>query len=220
MRCVAALAGLAGCLFLVSAGSVLAHDHSGGVCSSCHGASSGRSTVTSPTTVAALPGDLVSFTISVANANSTAIAAFTGKLDASITSGRETEPLTAVAGTADPNNKLSVVQTSADWSQPLTTATPPVAKNYYTSTASGAAFSTTFSFYVPAGTPADTYQMWMRASEGTTGVDPDKVPRWTEATSVSVTVGEVPEPATLAMLLGGALVGLVCWRGRKQLAAK
>jgi hypothetical protein len=220
MRCVflraafRSLANLACFLILVSsAGSVLAHDHSGGNCSNCHAAPpSSRETVTSPTSVSVLPGDLVSFTINVSNANSAAIAAFTGKT----TSGSAAEPLTAVAGTANAANTLNVVPdstTAAGWTaQPHTSTT----KTYYTSNTPGSAFSATFSFYVPAGTPADTYQMWLKTSEGTTSGGP----KWTQGESVSVTVGAVPEPGTLAMLLGGALVGLVCWRGRKRLAAK
>ena len=68
---------------------------------------------------------------------------------------------------------------------------------YYTSSSSGLGpdFSKVFSFVVPAGTPADTYLLRMGVGRGSLGG---------EFTDVSLTVGEVPEPATLAMLLGGA----------------
>jgi hypothetical protein len=152
--------------------------------------------------VSVLPGALVSFTMNVTNGGSDGIAVFAGKT----ASGATTENLTAVAGSANANNKLNVVPTSSGWTaQPHNQTT----KTYYTSTASGPSFTSTFSFYVPSDTPADTYQMWMKAGGKEGG-------KWTQATSVSVTVGAVPEPATLAMLLGGALVGLICWRGRRR----
>ena len=83
---------------------------------------------------------------------------------------------------------------------------------YYTSSSSGLGpdFSKVFSFVVPAGTPADTYLLRMGVGRGSLGG---------EFTDVSLTVGEVPEPATLAMLLGGRRgTGLLA--GTKHLAAK
>ena len=158
VRKTAMLAALACSLGSIPSGSVSAHDHSGGNClnSGCHSSSSGRETVTTPASVSALPGELVSFTINVTNGGSDGIAVLAGKT----VSGATTENLTAVAGTANSNNKLNVVPTSSGWTAQPHSATT---KTYYTSTASGSSFTSTFSFYVPTGTPADTYQMWMKA---------------------------------------------------------
>ena len=123
-----------------------------------------------------------------------------------------TETLAAVSGAANAANKLVV--TPSVPAQGWVAQTGDSGATYYTSARFTATnYTQPFSFVIPAGTPADTYQLRM-------GVGGNSGGEWTESTLVNLTVGAVPEPATLAMLLGGALVGLVCWRGRKGLAAK
>jgi hypothetical protein len=78
----------------------------------------------------------------------------------------------------------------------------------------GTTNSRTFNISVPAGTTPDVYSLTVRVLG--TGANEFGVSQ-----EIFLNVASpVPEPATLAMLLGGGvLVGLVCWRGRKRIAA-
>jgi hypothetical protein len=76
-----------------------------------------------------------------------------------------------------------------------------------------AASSRTFTISVPAGTTPDVYSLTARVP-GNYGSGS------AFGTSQEIFLNVVPEPGTLVLLLGGTLVGLVCWRGRKRLAAK
>jgi hypothetical protein len=211
MRCVllrvAAQAACVSLLCLLFSNSALASPDFGGNCgrSSCHGGNTGVGQAdTTPASTTKLPGDLVTFTMNVTN-GSGGTAAFTGKPNtASPLSG--TQALTAITGTANVANLLVVtpdVATAAAWT---------AQGNYYINPGSGSSFTKTFSFVIPANTPADTYVLSMKvAGSGGSG-------EWSSTNPLSLTVGAVPEPATLAMVLGGALVGFICWRGRKRLA--
>jgi hypothetical protein len=219
MRCVlkvAAFVAVVSSLCLISAQSTLAHSGSGGNCAGCHGPEADKGTVTSPTSITATPGvGVVEFTINVLNGITASRVALTGKGETVGSGlGTGTESITAVTGSADAAHTLSV-PVSSGW-----TLRTVGGVTYYTAASDPAVtYSKTYSFTVPAGTPADTYNMVLLVA-GSDRTDPAAPVKWVQSTGVSVIVGEVPEPATLAMLLGGALVGLVCWRGRKHLAAK
>jgi hypothetical protein len=153
----------------------------------------------------------VTFTVNVLNGLDKSMVSLTGKGGTvGSNSGLGTDSITAVPG-INPANTLNVPM-SAGW-----VLKTKLGINYYNADAAyligAATYPRTFSFTVPTGTAPDKYEMAMKA----TGVD-TTFGMWTESTPINLTV--VPEPATLVMLLGGSLVGLVCWRGRKRIAAK
>jgi hypothetical protein len=219
MRCVllrvAAFVACATSLGSVFSGTVFASRDFNGNCGSsgCHTVTTGRE-ATTPTPITAQPGDTITFTTSVAGPGGTEYVVFSGKPVAGLDGA--TQSLTAVTGTANASHILAVAPSVPAQGWVLQTGDPGTNATYYTSARlTATSFTKDFTFVIPAGTPADTYTLRM----GVGGNSGSPAP-WTESTLISLTVGAAPEPATLVMLFGGALVGFVCWRGRKQLAAK
>jgi hypothetical protein len=217
MRCVLLravfLAVVASSVCLMSSGIAFANPGDGGNCGGCHTATPGKQDLTQTSTVTAHPGDPVSFTIKVINGigdagqgNQFAVA-ITGKG----TTGSTLQSLSNLSGDTNSANKL-IVPADATWTQQTVSS-----KVYYTdgpNTWTGSPVTKTYSFTIPSTTPYDTYHMVMKVAGGSGG-------DWSEVRDVYLQVtAPVPEPATLVMLCGGALVGLVCWRGRKGLTAK
>ncbi len=214
MRCVlvraAVLAAIVSSVCLISCGTAFASRDYNGNCgaSGCHGVTSGRED-TNPKSVTAQPGDTVTFTSSVTGPGNTSYVVFSGK----VTSGELTESLAAVSGTANAAHKLVVTPSVSGWTQQMGDSGAGNTVYYNAARSTAASYTKDFSFVIPAGTPADTYQLRMGVGGNSSG-------QWAEFTTLNVTVGAVPEPATLAMILSGALVGFVCWRGRKYVKAE
>ena len=196
MRCVLLrAAAFAACVLLLClsfSSKRLASPDFGGNCgrSSCHGGNTsvGQASTTPLSTI--MRCHLVTFTMNVTN-GSGGTAAFAGKPNtASPLSG--TQALTAITGTANAANTLVVTPNAA------TAAAWNAQGNYYISAGSGSSFQKTFAFVIPARMPADTYVLSMKvAGSGGSG-------EWSSTTPLLLTVGAVPEPATLAMVLGWA----------------
>jgi hypothetical protein len=209
-------------LCVVSTTVAWGHAGSGGNCAGCHTTVSGRQNVTSPTTIDAAPGQLVSLTINVTNGGAVDdpfAVAFTGKtLSTTPLSGVGAETLDAVKGTGDPIHDILMVPLNTG-TDTWTTRNPAAAPATYFSIGgssnlwTGSTFSKTYQFTVPIGTPADTYQMEMKAS----GFDSDINDKWTQATDVFIHVSQVPEPAVFVLLLtAGGAIACAVWRRRRQ----
>jgi hypothetical protein len=222
MRCVllktAFLAVLAFSVCLMSSGVALAYPSgSPGNCAACHTPiTSPVVETTTPTAITRTAGQTATFTVNFTNPNRTDppnpdqfYIVFAGPA----TTGTSTMPLTAIQGLGDSSHKLVVgapTEGTANWASKST-------GSYYvfptTPSTAASVLNKTFTFLIPLDTPADVYPLVMKAAGGAGG-------DWVQSTDLRLTVNAVPEPATLAMLLGGALLGFVCWRGRKHLAAK
>ena len=188
---VVAVVSLAASLLISFTGVALAHTNSSGRCVGCHTAATDKET-TAPTTVDALPGQPVAFTIQVTNAGVTGTrfaTAFTGKGTSSTTF----TSLDALPGDVNPLNVLAV-PADAGWTLSKPGTGTGAGKTYYTDEPAGGwqgSYSKTFAFTVPAGTPADTYHMVLKVA-GVDATEPELPVRWAQSTDVYLNVGRFP----------------------------
>lgn len=210
MRCVflktAILAAIVCSSCLMSASMAWASPGDGGNCANCHSSSASPVTLSvSPPSLSGGPNSALSFTITATQSGSQSFRlAVTGKAN----SGQDTTvPLTATVGTGGKTLSVPGPLPSESWTNRVSGSGA-----YYSSAASSAtSFPKSYSFTLPPGALADGYTLYVRAAGPST--------MWSTTVAVPLTVN-VPEPGTMAMLFGGALVGFICWRGRKRLAAK
>ena len=208
MRCVflktAALAAIACSACLTSGHVAWAFPSMGGNCgsSSCHTGTTADTVSASLDKTSYAPGETVKITFTVANpAGDNFRAALTGSPVGT------TSTTNAIKGAL--GNTLTVPAPSEG-----TTVWRSYGSGLYyanPSDSSAASYAPTFTFTLPTTTTPDTYTLYTKAGGGAGG-------DWEKFTTLQLNVGAVPEPATLAMILGGALLGFICWRGRKRSA--
>lgn len=212
----AAFAAFVSLLSLSVPGRALASPGNGATCANggCHTSTTARANVTSATDTAvagATTGTgLATFTANITNGGANTIGTAVA-----LTGPTGNFSLAAIPGNTNPADILNLSSANlpggiSGWSYKTSASAP----YYYSPASTALTFSQALSFMVPANTPADTYNLLLKVSGS------DSTGEWTQSIPIQLTVGAVPEPATLVMLFGGALVGFVCWRGRKHLAAK
>jgi hypothetical protein len=211
------LALVSGALLAVLPGVARGHVGSGGNCAGCHGVARDAQNIINYTNLTAVnprldPGGTTSplktFVVTAGD---------TVALQTSVTDGSDAFDV-ALTGTEKGGVKNSQSNHLAFTADPTWTKITSKTPNYFVASANEIDWTTvphpntyTFNMKVSASTPEDFYSLFLKA----TGVGAGDM--WSEAEEFYVNVkAPVPEPSTLAMLLGlpAIFVGGWCWRRR------